>query len=301
MIRNVEFPSQAATLQGRFYVPDHRDAPYPVVVMTHGTSATITMTTDRYAEVFCQAGFAVLLYDHRNFGISGGEPRQEINPWVQARGYQDAMTFLQQLEEVDGDRVAIWGDSYSGGEALVVAAIDLRFKAVVAQVPVCGPETPAPDSTGERFTMIRDTLLGGDINGTPETTSGPLPVVSFDQVRHPSLMKPLSAFRWFMEHGGRHGSGWVNDVTRVIPLTPAPFNPVLCAPHIKAPTFMMVAPQDEMASANPAVARGAYDLLGGQKQWYEIDGGHFGLLWYPSELFDEASQAQRDFLVSHLM
>ena len=56
--------------------------------VTHGTSATLTMCLDRYAEVFCNAGLAVLLYDHRNFGLSGGEPRQLINPWLHARCYR---------------------------------------------------------------------------------------------------------------------------------------------------------------------------------------------------------------------
>lgn len=87
MFSTVEFESQGSTLRGRFYRPVGGEA-FPVVVMAHGTSATITMAIDHYAEVFCAAGFAVLLYDHRTFGASGGEPRQEINPWVQARGYR---------------------------------------------------------------------------------------------------------------------------------------------------------------------------------------------------------------------
>ena len=37
------------------------------------------MVADRYAEVLYSVGFAILLYDHRNFGMSGGEPRQQIN------------------------------------------------------------------------------------------------------------------------------------------------------------------------------------------------------------------------------
>ncbi len=32
----------------------------------------------------------------------------------------------------------------------------------------------------------------------------------------------------------------------------------------------------------------------------EIDGGHFGLLYYPSALFEQASSVQRDFLLSTL-
>jgi len=48
--------------------------------MAHGFTTTINgMTADKYAERFRQAGYSVLLYDHRNLGISDGEPRQEIN------------------------------------------------------------------------------------------------------------------------------------------------------------------------------------------------------------------------------
>jgi len=300
LVKEMEFPSEGATLRGRFYLPDAGNRPLPTVVMAHGTSATITMVIDRYAEAFCDAGLAVLLYDHRNFGISEGEPRQEINPWVQARGYRDAITYATTLKELDPKRIAVWGDSYSGGEVIVVAAIDERVKAVVAQCPVCGSVVPPPDPEGGAFAQIRETFNSGDVRGTRETTAGPMPVVSFDQVRIPSLLQPLTAFRWFIEHGGRHGSRWLNDVTRVIPATPAPFSPALCAPYVKVPTLMMVARQDEMVHADPGVSRQAYDLLSGQKKWHEIEGGHFGLLWYPGELFNEAVGIQREFLVSHL-
>src|SRR5215470_11611210 len=64
--RIVEFPSEGATLRGRLYGRGSKASPAPVVIMAHGTSATITMAIDRYAEVFHAAGFAVLLYDHRN-------------------------------------------------------------------------------------------------------------------------------------------------------------------------------------------------------------------------------------------
>ena len=87
MFRHVAFPSQGATLRGRLYIPNPLLQPasrqaVPIVIMAHGTSATITMVADRYAEALREAGFAILLYDHRNFGINDGEPRGELNPRI---------------------------------------------------------------------------------------------------------------------------------------------------------------------------------------------------------------------------
>ena len=72
----------------------------------------------------------MLAYDHRNFGDSDGEPRQELDPWVQVRDYRHAITFAQTLDGVDPDRVGVWGSSYAGGHVLVVGAIDRRVGCV---------------------------------------------------------------------------------------------------------------------------------------------------------------------------
>ena len=52
-----------------------------------------------------RAGITALIYDHRNFGVSEGEPRFEINPWVQCRGYRDALDYASTLEEIDPERI----------------------------------------------------------------------------------------------------------------------------------------------------------------------------------------------------
>jgi len=143
--------------------------------------------------------------------------------------------------------------------------------------------------------------LHGDIRGSPESKIGPIPVVSFDQKGTPSLLKPIQAFRWFIDYGGRPGSNWINSVTRVIPATPLPCNPVLCAPFLQAPILMMVAPEDEMVHAKYSVSKLTYDLISCPKQWYDIADGHFGLIYYPSERFEEASTAQTKFLMKWLL
>ena len=296
MIKEIEFLSEGATIRGLLFLPETKPGKLPIVVMAHGTSATIYMVADKYANAFCRSGLAVLLYDHRNFGRSGGEPRQEINPWIQCRGYRDAINFSVTLEDVDKNRIALWGDSFTGGQVVVVGAIDQRVKAIVAQCPVFGEKPPPVESTRDNFKIFSDIFSHGSVQRSPETTTGPIPVVSFDQVGTPSLLEPIQAFRWFIDYGGRHGTNWVNNVTRVIPATSVPYHPILCAPFVKAPTLLMVAPEDEMVHANYSVARQAHDLLSGSKQWYDIAGGHFGLLYYPGELFEEASRVQTQFL-----
>jgi hypothetical protein len=127
-----------------------------------------------------------------------------------------------------------------------------------------------------------------------------MPVVSFDQQGSPSLLKPIQAFRWFIELAGWHGSLWENRVTRVVPPTPVPFSAYLAAPSIKAPTLMTVGRNDEIVHCNLDVLKAIYAMMRCPKQWADIDGGHFGLLCYPSEVSSEASTRQREFLVDAL-
>lgn len=297
----VEFRSEGATLRGRVYSPPDASERSPAVVMAHGFSATINgMVADSYAEVFQDAGFAVLLYDHRNLGLSGGEPRQEINKWTQIRGYLDALSFLEKREDIDRGRIAVWGDSMSGAEAIIAGAIDERVAAVVGQVPACGDLPPGVKPDESLRKQLKERLRLGGLGGVPANTSGPLPVVSSDQHRAPSLLTPLTAFRWFIEYGGRFGTLWENWGTRAAPAATIPLHPMLYAHLIDVPLLMLIATDDEMPGASDKVSQQVFELAPGPKERIELDGGHFGLVYHPSAEFEESSRAQRDFLRKYL-
>jgi uncharacterized protein len=71
MFCNVEFLSEGARLRGRRYAHHDSPKPLPIVIMAHRFSATIQgMVADWYAEALHDAGLAILLCDHRNFGLS---------------------------------------------------------------------------------------------------------------------------------------------------------------------------------------------------------------------------------------
>ncbi len=299
MRREVIFTSEGANLSGWFYAPDC-DPPWPLVIMAHGFSATRGMIADEYAKVLHGAGLAVLLYDHRGFGASGGQPRLQVNPWIQARGYRDAISYAAGTDGVDPYRIALWGDSLSGGVALAVAGVDQRVAALAVQVPSIGTHPPPEDPDGAMYREFRETILTGNVDPGPDEIQGPMPVVSDDWVRRPSALQPLTAYRWFIEHGGRLGSEWVNNVTRAASRTPIPWNPGLVARHVTCPSLFVVAPEDEMPGSTPSASRAVFETLHGPKEWLDVDGGHFGLLYVPSPAFDRASATQARFFVAQL-
>jgi uncharacterized protein len=109
--------------------------PHPAITMAHGFAGIREHGLEPFAEAFARAGFVVLLHEHRNFGISGGQPRGDIDPWQQIADWRKAISYLEARTEVDSARIGIWGTSYAGGHAIVLGATDRRLRCVVAQVP----------------------------------------------------------------------------------------------------------------------------------------------------------------------
>lgn len=208
---NVEFRSEGVALRGWLYLPEAR-AERPAIVMTHGFSGVKEQYLDRYAEVFAAAGFVVLLYDHPNFGDSDGEPRQEIDPVMQRRGYRDAITWLGAQARVDARRIGIWGTSYSGGHVLEVAALDRRVKCVVAQVPTVSGHASALRRT--RAEQLPALLASFDADRQRRFEGLPpalLPAVAASP-DEPCAMAGADAHRFFTDSAAL-APNWCNWVT----------------------------------------------------------------------------------------
>ncbi|MBT6977194.1 MAG: alpha/beta hydrolase, partial [Rhodospirillaceae bacterium] len=80
--RDIVIEANGEKLAAWLYQPNEGDR-HPLIVMSHGFSAIMAMGLDDYAASFAAAGFAVLVYDHRNYGASSGWPRHETDPWRQ--------------------------------------------------------------------------------------------------------------------------------------------------------------------------------------------------------------------------
>jgi fermentation-respiration switch protein FrsA (DUF1100 family) len=302
MRSDVEFDGfGGVTLRGWLYMPEGAGDSVPAVVMAHGFSATRHMALSGFAEVFSAAGFAVLVYDHRCLGDSDGEPRQEINPWAQARDYRYALAWLAAQPGIDGDRLAVWGSSFSGGEVMVVGAIDPLAKVVIANAPFAGLGSAVdPAELDERFAAMRAALDDESGAGPADTTDppiGPMPVVREpgDETTPVFLPQPEST-AWFVAEGGS-GSAWHNTFTLKGLGGATPFDPAVAAPFVTPkPLLMVVATTDRVAATEVALT--VFETAGEPKQLVMIEGDHFSP--YSGAGLEQASTVARDFLLRYL-
>jgi fermentation-respiration switch protein FrsA (DUF1100 family) len=63
------------------FLPTNGSLPRPAITMAHGYAGVREHGIAKFANAFADAGFVVLLHDHRTFGASHGEPRQDVDPW----------------------------------------------------------------------------------------------------------------------------------------------------------------------------------------------------------------------------
>ncbi|QPH02866.1 hypothetical protein C2857_007084 [Epichloe festucae Fl1] len=135
----VEFKTvDGVVLRGHLFRAQSRG---PGVVMSPGFNATTDMLgLPTTAAAFQAAGITALVYDPRGVGLSDGEPRNDINPWMQVEDMSDAVTFLLSHGSVDRRQgVGVWGMSLGGTVALAAAALDPRARWAIAVSPATEP------------------------------------------------------------------------------------------------------------------------------------------------------------------
>ena len=72
-------------------------------------------------------------------------PRQLISPRRHVEDYHAAVTWARGRKDINSDKIALWGSSFSGGHAIVAAAQDPKIAAISVQVPfVCGIASSIP-------------------------------------------------------------------------------------------------------------------------------------------------------------
>jgi hypothetical protein len=270
-----------AGLAGWLYAPPDARA---CLVMAHGLSAVRDQRLPAYAERFAAAGLAVLLFDYRHFGASGGEPRQLVDIGRQLDDWRAAIAHARTRFE----RVALFGSSFAGGHVLQLASEDGAIAAVVAQCPMTDgllATLKVPPLTAAKLTVaaLRDQL--GALAGRR-----PKLIPAAARPGEVALMSTADSLPGMTSLAGPD-SLWRNAAAARVGLRIPLYRPGRHAKDIAAPLLVCICDDDTLVSVK-ASARVAERAPRGEARHYPI--GHFDI--YVGEWFERAVADQTEFL-----
>jgi pimeloyl-ACP methyl ester carboxylesterase len=256
----------------------------PVVVMAHGLSGTRRDRLGPFAERFAAAGLAALIFDHRGFGDSDGE-RDLFHPARQLDDWRGAIDFARSLPGIDPNKVATFGSSMGGGNALAAAARDRGVAAVVSQMPFLDTlrqaHRPPPRA------VVRALIAAA--------RGGHLPVVG--QPDEAAFINAPGG-----EQGWRHvvaigeDSRWRNRASARW-LLGRPYRPARHAAKLHCPWLLCVGEADRVARPGPAIAAARRAPRGELRTYPGVD--HFDI--YDGPEFEAIVADEVEFLRRHLL
>ena len=292
MRSNIEFESGGVRCAAWLYRPASDD-PCPCVVMAHGFSAVREQRLDAYAERFAAAGLAVLLFDYRHFGASGGEPRQLLSIRRQLQDWEAAIATARALPGIDAGRIALFGSSFSGGHVQTLAARDAAIAAAIAQAPFCDGLRNLPAlglGHALRLTVAGLRDAAGSMLGL-----GPYRIPAVGSPGSLAAMTTPDAVPGFANMNPA-ASTWRNEVCARIALSVGAYRPGAKAAGIRCPILYTIAGDDVVTPARFA-HQAARSAPRGEVKTYPC--GHFDV--YLPPLWDQVVADQTEFLLRHLV
>jgi hypothetical protein len=291
---DVEFEAEGGvTLRGWLWSPGG-PGPHPAITMAHGYAGVKEHDLERFARAFAEHGFIVLLHDHRSFGASDGEPRQDVDPWRQIADWRRAISFLERRPEVDAQRIGLWGTSYAGGHAIVLGATDRRLRCVVAQVPtISGYEQGLRRISPDAVAALEEAFAEDERAQARGHAPCYQALVGADPAAPASYREP-DAIDFYLQPIPE--GIWQNTVTVRSTRAARMYEPGAWIGRVSpTPLLMVVALNDTITLTDLALA--AYERALEPKRLEVIRGGHFAP--YLAS-FTRSSRAARDWFREHL-
>jgi uncharacterized protein len=255
----------------------------PIVVMAHGLSGTRRDGLGPFAERFAAAGIAALVFDHRGFGDSGGEP-DLFDPKRQRGDWRAAIACARSLPGIDPARVATFGSSMGGGNALAAAADDAGVVAAISQVPFLDMVRQAHRSSPR----VTARMLLAAVRGRHLPAVGQPDEAAF-------INAPGGESGWRHVVAGGEDSRWRNRVSSRW-LLGRPFRPSRLAAGLHCPWLLCVGEADRVARPGPAIAAAHRAPLGELRTYPGVD--HFDI--YDGPEFEAVVADELAFLRRHL-
>lgn len=288
--RQLDFDSRGTTCRGVLYMPDDVSKKLPCIIMAHGFALTHASGLDAFKKAFCDAGYAVFAFDYRSFGDSTGEPRQVMVPNREVEDYLSATKFVRTVDEVDANRICLWGTSFAGGLVIKAAAKDGNVQATISQCPLM-------DGFGGVLRVISYAGIGQGMRLSYHATVDMIKSLFGFAPRyvkaagHPGELGLMTAPDCYDGYVPILAVNAPNKVAARISMYLPFHRPTAYASRVKCPALVLICDPDSIAPASDA-EKAAAKMPNATVKNYQV--GHFDV--YAGEALKVSIRDQLDFL-----
>ena len=102
-------------------LPDtcRRGSKRPGIILCHAGTGNREAFLPEVSQWLVKTGYVVMRFDYRGFGQSEG-PKQRLIPFEQVEDIRNAINCMQDQDEVEGERIGLWGPSSGGANVSAI-------------------------------------------------------------------------------------------------------------------------------------------------------------------------------------
>lgn len=272
MDKKVQFYSDGLELQGIVYYPENynEENSYPAIVMCHGFAGVKELLLPNFADLFSKKGFIVLTFDYRGFGESQGN-KGVIIPDEQIRDIRAAITYVSTLKEVNQEKIALWGTSLGGANALIATALDDRVKSLAVQITFAnGERNNTAGMTQDEKDKFKKSLYKAWANGVVKNRGIRLPLKK--------VLSDAQSKEFFNTHIDKFPEAMSETVPFTTTLHINELKPEEYFDKIKVPVLITGAANDTVNL--PSESEEVYNRLGEiDKEIQMVEAGHYDIYY----------------------
>lgn len=261
-VERVSFEVDGVEVVGLLHLPDG-EGPHIGAVVDGPLTSVKEQVGSHYAKALSERGIAVLTFDHRHFGESGGEPRQYEHPPRKVADVRAALGFLESHDAIDPNRLAVVGVCAGAGYVARAVADDHRVRAFAAVAGFFHDADKQREWMGDKYVAQiargREARQKYERSGEVDT----IPAVG----KEGEVAMPLDdAFDYY---GTERGAvpNYTNAFAVMSREHTLPWDAQSAASYIEVPTLII----HSDAALAPALAKKFYDNLGGPKRELWVD------------------------------
>ena len=259
----VTFRSHEIELAGFLYLPSNLTVKVPGLTILGPVAFVKEQSPSQYATRMARAGFAVLIFDPRGHGESGGEPRRHESGAMKAEDVSAALDYLTSRPEVAADHLFALGVCQGVNWIVDAAQADKRIRAIAL---VAGhyltPETASLYLGGAEAVAARiSRSQAAPVRPADGSPVDYIPIVSLTDTEALLTAKPI--YEWYIRWADRgpawafHGL-WENRITRASEAGIWGHRVDHALLKLTTPTLMVHA---DRAASGPVIPRKLFDLI----------------------------------------